>query len=83
MEELRRHICIDASSRSCGDSFGLLSSDIELQSLIPEQAGGSGDILSLLATKRPDIVVDENGGQPRHMWILIGSLFSSREDCLQ
>jgi len=39
------------------------SANIELQSLTFGQAGGSGDILSLLRTKRPRIVVEESGGQ--------------------
>ena len=37
--------------------------DIEPQNLTFGQAGDSGDISSLLGTKRPRIVVEESGGQ--------------------
>jgi len=36
----------------------------KLQSLIFGQAGDSDDTSSILAIKRPHIVVDESGGQP-------------------
>ena len=62
-EELQRYICINAPSRPDEDSCGRSSTDIELQNLISGQAGSSDDISSLLATKRPNIVVEENGGQ--------------------
>ena len=64
MEELQRYICVDAPPRPGGCSCGKLSTDIGFQNLISGQGESSGDILSLLTTKRPRIVVDERGGQP-------------------
>jgi len=61
-KELRRRICIAAPSRSDGDPRGGSSADVGLQSLIFRQEESSGDISSLLATKKPRIVVDEGGG---------------------
>ena len=64
MKELRCYVRVDAPSRSCRDSCGRLSTDIELQIFIFGQAGDFGDISSLLVTKRPRIAVGESGGQP-------------------
>ena len=63
VKELQRYIRVDAPSRSCRNSYGRPSTNIELQSLILGPAGDSGDLSSLLATKRPRIVVGESGGQ--------------------
>ena len=61
VEEFQRDICIDAPSRSGGDSRGGRYKHSELRVLTFKQHC-EHDIPFLLAKNRPHIVVDESGG---------------------
>ena len=63
MEEFERHIRLDASSGSRGDSCGMPYRLAEFPTLTFWQMGDTSDISSLLARYKPRIVVDEDGGE--------------------
>ena len=71
MEEFKRHIRLDASSGSRRDSCGRPYSIGGFSTLTLWQMGDTSDISTLLARYKPQIFVDEDGGE-----LLLGLSFA-------